>query len=355
MTTCEYLWIGEDETFQHCHNNDIINITKKKFFTKTRTIDIEFNDIDDIKQIPLWSFDGSSTGHILDSNHNTDIILVPVYTIYHPFKDQNHIDFLVLCETYLHYNNENDCIPHPSNHRKKAVQFFECKEYLQILLGLEQEFLFMNYNNLPVSFEYTDEFKQGTHYCNTSITHKYLRPIMEELYHRCLKLDIKISGFNAEVMPCQWEFQIGPECPESICDDLTIARFILERISEKYNYYINYHSKPFPHLNGSGCHHNFSTNITRNLNQSNYNAYYENLFKLFETNHTQTMKSYGTDNHYRLTGIHETSSLDVFNYGIGTRNTSIRIPLNVYEYAEDRRPSSSIDPYLSCKELIQLL
>ena len=61
------------------------------------------------------------------------------------------------------------------------------------------------------------------------------------------------------------------------------------------------------------------------------------------------MLHYGSDNHLRLTGIHETSSMDKFTSGIGTRNTSIRIPNHVMKngcgYLEDRRPAANIDPY----------
>jgi glutamine synthetase len=51
----------------------------------------------------------------------------------------------------------------------------------------------------------------------------------------------------------------------------------------------------------------------------------------------------------RLTGKHETSSYENFSWGIGTRNTSIRIPNQTAKdnrgYFEDRRPASNIDPY----------
>jgi len=36
------------------------------------------------------------------------------------------------------------------------------------------------------------------------------RDIVEAHYRACLYAGIKISGINAEVMPAQWEFQVGP-------------------------------------------------------------------------------------------------------------------------------------------------
>ncbi len=61
---------------------------------------------------------------------------------------------------------------------------------------------------------------------------------------------------------------------------------------------------------------------------------------------------YGPDNHLRLTGLHETQSIDKFNYGVANRGASVRVPHsfvnNGYKgYLEDRRPNSQGDPYKS--------
>ena len=59
---------------------------------------------------------------------------------------------------------------------------------------------------------------------------------------------------------------------------------------------------------------------------------------------------YGADNHLRLTGKHETQSIDKFSYGISDRGASIRVPIATVEkgwrgWLEDRRPNSAADPY----------
>ena len=41
--------------------------------------------------------------------------------------------------------------------------------------------------------------------------------------------------------------------------------------------------------------------------------------------HQEHLLVYGEHNNERLTGKHETSGMDTFTYGIGSRNTSIRI------------------------------
>ena len=52
----------------------------------------------------------------------------------------------------------------------------------------------------------------------------------------------------------------------------------------------------------------------------------------------------------RLTGLHETQSIEKFSFGVSDRGASIRIPVYTVEhdwngYLEDRRPASNADPY----------
>ena len=68
---------------------------------------------------------------------------------------------------------------------------------------------------------------------------------------------------------------------------------------------------------------------------------------------------YGLHNDLRLTGHHETSSINEFSYGYSTRDTSIRIPAQALiegkGYFEDRRPASNMDPYLVCSKMIETI
>ena len=67
---------------------------------------------------------------------------------------------------------------------------------------------------------------------------------------------------------------------------------------------------------------------------------------------------YGADNDHRLTGEHETQSIDEFSYGVSDRGASIRIPIMTVEkgwkgWLEDRRPASNGDPYKIAARIIK--
>ena len=74
-------------------------------------------------------------------------------------------------------------------------------------------------------------------------------------------------------------------------------------------------------------------------------------------NHKAHIEVYGADNHLRLTGKHETSSMDVFTYGKGTRNTSVRIPNQTVKdgcgYFEDRRPAANVELYQATSKIFE--
>merc|ERR1719389_506010 len=132
-------------------------------------------------------------------------------------------------------------------------------------------------------------------------------------------------------------------------DHIWMSRYLLQRIAEDFNVDISFAPKLFEDWNGSGCHTNFSTKTMRSGEQGM--AYIEAMMEKFATQHAVHIMLYGDDNAKRLTGIHETSSMDSFSFGVGNRAASFRIPTQVKNangkgYIEDRRPASNIDPYI---------
>ncbi len=73
--------------------------------------------------------------------------------------------------------------------------------------------------------------------------------------------------------------------------------------------------------------------------------------------HSRHIALYGKGNERRLTGRHETASIDYFSAGIANRGASIRIPRQVGKdgkgYLEDRRPAANCDPYCVTEALVR--
>ena len=57
----------------------------------------------------------------------------------------------------------------------------------------------------------SDYHVQGPYYCGVGAAKVYGRDIETAHVRCCLYAGINVSGTNAEVMPAQWEYQVGLE------------------------------------------------------------------------------------------------------------------------------------------------
>jgi len=321
----EYIWIGG---------------TGMDIRSKARTLDL--SEVLELSQIPDWNYDGSST--LQADGENSEVWLVPRAFYLDPFRQGNNI--LVLCDTW-----KPDGTPANTNFRHLANEILRDCAYEKPWFSFEQEYVLFrtdSFPSWPLGFpEGGYPRAQGPYYCGVGGDVCYGRQIMEAHYKCCLYSGLHISGTNAEVMPGQWEYQIGPCLGIEAGDEMWISRYLLLRVSEHFGVAVNWDSKPMEGWNGSGCHTNYSTRSTRNSN--GLDTIYNYIRKL-EEKHKYFIEVTGYGNHKRLTGNYETSSMEKFSYGIADRSASIRIPRVTEKagkgYLEDRRPASNCDPYV---------
>jgi glutamine synthetase len=329
MTKCklEYIWLDGYQPTQSLRS-------------KTKIVN---NFSGQVEDAPMWSFDGSSTEQA--PGGSSDCLLKPVACFPDPGRLGN--GFLVMCEVL-----NADGTPHRTNGRATIQDEDE-----DFWFGFEQEYTIWNpETNRPIGFP-TEGYPgpQGPYYCSVGTGKAVGREIVEEHLELCLEAGINVEGINAEVMMGQWEFQIFSKGARAAGDQVWIARYLLERTAEAHEMAINWHCKPVKgDWNGSGMHANFSNTLLRTCGSKDV---YEAVCQAFEPRIKEHIDVYGADNYQRLTGLHETQSIDKFSYGVSDRGASIRIPIGTVEngwkgWLEDRRPASNADPYMVASAII---
>jgi len=292
----------------------------------------------------IWGFDGSSTQQA--TGDQSDVVLNPVMVVPDPLRGGDHV--LVMTETLL-----TDMTPHPSNTRAACATASEKYGSFDMWFGIEQEYTFFDGikplgwpdNGFPAP--------QGGYYCGVGADEVFGREVVEDHMDACLEAGIHIAGINAEVMPGQWEFQIGPVGSPRAADELWLARWLLYRIAEDHGISATLDPKPVKgDWNGAGAHTNFSTKQMR----ENYQACID-AAEALGTNVAEHIANYGDRIEERLTGEHETQRVDEYSYGESDRGASVRIPWQVVKdqkgYIEDRRPNANCDPYLVTRLIIE--
>jgi glutamine synthetase len=326
----EYIWLDGSEPTQGLRS-------------KTK---VESNFSGKLKDCPIWTFDGSSTNQ--STGGSSDLLLKPVAI----FPDPSRRDaYLVMTEVLT-----ADGKPHPTNARATIDDADD-----DFWFGFEQEYFLWNpQTNLPLGFPEGGQPSrgQGPYYCGVGGENAFGRDVVEEHFDLCIDAGLNIEGINAEVATGQWEFQIFAKGATSAGDQIWVARYLLERVAEKYGLSINWHPKPLgkeKDWNGSGMHANFSNSLLRTCGDK---ATYERVCESFRPLVKEHIEVYGAYNDQRLTGKHETQSITQFSYGISDRGASIRIPAIVAEkgwkgWLEDRRPASNGDPYKIAARIIK--
>ena len=342
ITYAEYLWLDGAVPVQ-------------KLRSKTRVL--EYMESASITNFPDWSFDGSSTNQA--TGDKSDCELKPVFVTNDPMRGDGH--YIVLCEVF-----KSDGKPHPTNSRAEIRSIMENGgEKFDAYVGFEQEYTLLD-GASPLGWP-KDGYPgpQGPFYCGVGAANVFGREIVEEHMHVCSEANLCIYGTNAEVMPGQWEFQIGyrgipgeKTNPLVIADHLWVARYFLQKVAERYNIAVSFDNKPVKgDWNGSGMHTNFSTEEMRSSKSGK--AVIDAAIDALKKTHTKHINDYGHGLHERLTGLHETCSIKDFRAGVSDRGASIRIPISTAQkgcgYIEDRRPGANSDPYKVSSRLMETI
>ncbi len=323
----EYIWLDGYKPTQELRS-------------KTKIVD---NFDGKLESCPMWSFDGSSTNQA--EGNSSDCLLQPVAIFPDPDRPNG---WLVINEVL-----NADGTAHETNYRALIDDDDE-----DFWFGFEQEYFLMNTEtDLPLGFPRGGfPGPQGKYYCSVGGRYTWGREFVEEHLDACLEAGINVEGINQEVAPGQWEFQTFAKGAKRAGDILWVARYLLNRITEKYGYYIELHPKPVPgDWNGSGMHANFSNSLLRTAGNKEV---YDRICEAFRPVAQEHINVYGANNDERLTGLHETQHIDEFSYGVSDRGASIRIPIATVEsgwkgWLEDRRPASNANPYQVAQRIIE--
>jgi glutamine synthetase len=303
----EYVWLGG--------NNEVRS--------KTKVIQDKATGDFTAQELPIWNYDGSSTFQA--QGHDSEVVIRPRKVIRDPFRKERNL--IVLCDTYHH----DTVTPHKDNTRVIAEKIFAQKPEDEPWFGIEQEYFLIDpATRLPLGFPSNGyPAPQGQYYCSAGASNNYGRVIAEEHLAACLYSGLDLTGINAEVAPGQHEYQVRAVGLDA-GDQLWLTRYILTRVAENNKVDVSFVPKPVTgDWNGSGCHTNYSTVKMREgdaaTGRTGLEVIEEALEKLSKK-HTEHIAVYGTDNHMRLTGLHETSSMDTFSFGRANRGCSVRIP-----------------------------
>lgn len=288
-----------------------------------------------VANLPMTDFNGIYTEQ--STEQNPHLILKPMQLYPNPFYN-NQTALIVLCEVYV--QKENGALTaHPSNTRNKFTENAVHINYVKPKYQITQEYCLLtpDKSRPDMSVKY---------YAGTASGIIEYRNIATAHLQYCLTANLDISSVYPEAAYNQWAFSIGPVEGVEALDQLIVARYILNRITETANVRLSFHPAPLGvDAKGSACYFGYSTM------QTEYPGGYNEIVRIIDVlkeTHKQFISLCGEDTVKRLSGEHGSSTMN-FSSGVGHTNVSIRIPKDTFLQAkgwfEDRRPSANVDPY----------
>ena len=178
-----------------------------------------------LESCPIWAFDGSSTRQA--EGDSSDCLLKPVAIYPDPARNNG---YLVMTEVL-----NSDGSPHVSNGRSLIDD-----DDNDFWFGFEQEYFIMDSQTLlPLGFPIGGyPAPQGLYYCSVGGRNTHGRDLVERHADLCIDAGLNFEGINQEVASGQWEFQLFAKGAKKAGDEIWIARYLLDRLTEDYCYYI---------------------------------------------------------------------------------------------------------------------
>ncbi|MHB8633468.1 MAG: glutamine synthetase beta-grasp domain-containing protein, partial [Thermoplasmatota archaeon] len=182
----EYIWMDGTQPTQ-------------KLRSKTKVVEVD--EVKGLQDLPRWGFDGSSTGQA--PGDKSDCALHPVAYYTDPIRGPPHV--LVMADVYL----ADGKTPHPTNTRSRLAAVSRETAGQEPWFGIEQEYTLFR-GMQPLGWP-DNGFPppQGPYYCGVGADEVFGRELVEHHMEACIQAGLTLSGINAEVMPAQWEFQVG--------------------------------------------------------------------------------------------------------------------------------------------------
>jgi len=132
----EYIWLDVASNFR----------------SKTKILSEDEINIHNIKTLPVWNYDGSSTGQATGTD--SEIFLIPSAIFADPFrKSPNYDAYLVWCDMVDKNSN-----PLENSTRKLALEVFNSHKDVEPWFGIEQEYFIIEpKTKYPLGFYYSEE------------------------------------------------------------------------------------------------------------------------------------------------------------------------------------------------------
>lgn len=147
-----------------------IDGTGENLRSKTKTL---YSNPTSVKDLPVWNFDGSSTGQ--SEGKNSDVYLHPVAMFKDPFvrREGEGDNLLVLCETYSAHGR-----PTETNKRVSCAKTMQRAKNSKPWFGVEQEYTLFDVDGHPFGWPKQGfPAPQGPYYCSVGA---------DRLFGRCV-------------------------------------------------------------------------------------------------------------------------------------------------------------------------